>query len=171
MDSKEKINEFFVNCFYSILGAEERAMEAISNGKLSLKEIHLIDAVFKCKASGENNFSNIAKLLGITLGTLTTSFSRLEEKGYLIKEQHKNDKRVYYIEPTRLAELINDEHAAFHQDMVNGIIELLSESELQHLLGALDILEKFFNEIRPGLREKRDKKKAAVNSGAESLDS
>lgn len=154
MDNREKINNFFINCFYSILGAEERAMEAISNDKLSLKEIHLIEAVFKAKATGENNFSTIAKLLRITLGTLTTSFSKLEKKGYLVKEQHKNDKRVYYIEPTRLAELINNEHTAFHQQMVDGIIESLSEPEQGQLTDALKVLEDFFNEIRPKLREK-----------------
>lgn len=160
MDNKEKINDFFVNCFYSILGAEERAMEAITNGKLSLKEIHLIEAVFKAKAAAENNFSGIAKILGVTLGTLTISFSKLEKKGYLVKEQHKADKRVFYVEPTRLAELINAEHSKFHKEMVDGIIELLSKTELEHLVDALEVLDKFFNEVRPGLRDRRNKKLA-----------
>jgi DNA-binding MarR family transcriptional regulator len=143
----EKLNDFFVTCFYSILNAEERALESISNGKLSLKEIHVIEAVFKAKATGENNFSNIAKLLGVTLGTLTTSFSKLEEKGYLLKEQHKGDKRVYYIEPTRLAGLINDEHTAFHKKMMEGIIDTVTEEEFGHIIAALGKLNEFFNKL------------------------
>jgi len=147
LGNKEKLNEFFVSCFYSILSAEERTLESISNGKLSLKEIHVIEAVFKAKSTNENNFSTIAKLLGVTLGTLTISFSKLEKKGYLVKEQHKNDKRIYYIEPTRLAELINDEHAAFHKKMIGGIIETVTEEELENLVGALNILNNFFKSL------------------------
>ena len=144
MNGKENLNAFFVDCFYSILNAEERALEEMSNGKLSLKEIHVIEAVFKAKATNENNFSTIAKILGVTLGTLTTSFSRLEKKGYLTKRQGTEDKRVYYIEPTRLGTLINDEHTVFHNKMIHDIIEQLSDDELEHLLAALKSLGSFF---------------------------
>ncbi len=144
--NKAKLNAFFVNCFYTILSAEERALESISNGKLSLKEIHVIEAVFKAKDEGENgnNFSAVAKILGVTLGTLTVSFSRLEKKGYLYKRRDENDKRVYYIEPTRLAALINDEHTAFHQKMIGDVIENLSPDEIEHLTAALKTLDRFF---------------------------
>jgi DNA-binding MarR family transcriptional regulator len=147
LNNKEKLNEFFVSCFYSILDAEERALESIERGKLSLKEIHVIEAVFKTKKTNENNFSTIAKLLGVTLGTLTASFIKLEKKGYLFKEQNKNDKRVYSMEPTRIAELANDEHAAFHQKMINGITKTITEKELENLVGALDALDNFFKDL------------------------
>ena len=145
--NNQKLNEFFVNCFYSILNAEERVMESITNGKLSLKEIHVIDAVFRARLTGENNFSTIAKVLGVTLGTFTTSFSKLEEKGYLIKEQFKDDKRIYYVEPTRLAKLINDEHTAFHQKMMQGIMDTVTEKELENIIVALGKLSEFFNKL------------------------
>jgi DNA-binding MarR family transcriptional regulator len=145
--NKKTLNAFFVNCFYTIMAEEERALESLSNGKLSLKEIHVIEAVFKAKAEGENenNFSGVAKILGITLGTLTASFSRLEKKGYLFKRRDEKDKRVYYIEPTRLATLINGEHTAFHQKMIEDIIENLSPDEIAHLTAALKTLDKFFS--------------------------
>jgi len=149
MDKLEKLNDFFVTCFYSILSAEQRALDAVSNGKLklSIREIHVIEAVFKAKATGENNFSTIAKLLGVTLGTLTASFSKLEKKGYLVKEQDKKDKRVYYIMPTRLAGLINDEHAAFHKRMIDGIAERVPDKDLGRLSDALKALSDYFNEL------------------------
>lgn len=147
MDVKSELNEFFVSCFYSILSAEERTLESITNGKLTLKEIHLIDAVFQSKDAGENNFSSIAKRLGVTLGTLTTSYAKLEKKGYLVKVQDKKDKRIFYIEPTRLAALINNEHAAFHKNMINGVEKSLSAEELLQLTSVLKKLRAFFDAL------------------------
>jgi len=145
MDVTEKLNDFFVTCFYSILSAEERALESISNGKLSLKEIHVIEAVFKAKKRGENNFLTIAKILSITPGTLTTAFAKLEKKGYLVKRQDKADKRIYYIEPTRLAELINNEHSAFHRKFIEGVVRTLPRDDLDRLANTLKTVSDFFN--------------------------
>jgi len=146
--NRQELNDFFVSCFNSILRAEENALESITNGKLTIKEIHFIEAVFKAQAVGENCFSTIANFLGITVGTLTTSFSRLEKKGYLVKEQDKSDKRIYYIVPTRLAELIHKEHAAFHKKMVESVIEMLSEKEIDDLVRSLKDLDNFFHEFK-----------------------
>ncbi len=147
-EKKEKLNEFFVSCFYSILNAEERALESLSNGKLSLKEIHVIEAVYKAKAAGNNNFSTIAKLLNITPGTLTASFTKLEEKGYLVRVQHTSNKRVYYIEPTPLAEMINEKHTVFHERMIDDIVHVLPDIKIDELIDTLGVLTRYFNRIK-----------------------
>jgi len=146
MTKSEKLNHFFVSCFYSILDAEQKAIEIMFDGKLSLKEVHVIDAVFRAKLLGKNTFSHIASVLNIVLGTLTTSYTRLEEKGYLTKRQDQNDKRVFYIEPTPLGEYVNEKHNEFHQRMIAGIIETISGKDLDDLIHALDVLDKFFKE-------------------------
>ena len=146
MTNKEELNNFFVSCFYTILRAEEVALESITGGTLTTKEIHFIDAVFKAKAAGENCFSTIANFLGITLGTLTTTFLRLQEKGYLTKEQDAQDKRIYYIVPTQLAEFIHKEHTAFHEKMIDSIMHTLTEKEADNLIIALKKLDEFFHE-------------------------
>ena len=146
MSVKEELNNFFVSCFNSILRMEENALEPITNGTLTIKEIHFIDAVFRAQAVGENCFSTIAGFLGITIGTLTKSFLRLEKKGYLTKEQDKDDKRIFYIVPTRLAELIRKEHAAFHEKMIDSVVRKVSPDQLNVLLDALKILDPFFSE-------------------------
>ena len=142
----EKLNDFLVSCFYSILWAEEKALGPVSNNTLSIKEIHVIDAVCKAKTKNKNTFSHIANILNITLGTLTTSFARLQRKGYLAKRQDATDKRVYFIEPTELGIFINKKHDEFHKKMVEGIIELLPEKELDNLVSSLGVLETFFRQ-------------------------
>ena len=145
MAIREDLNTFFVDCFYSILYTEERQLESVTNGHVTLKEIHLIEAVFQSKATNENNFSTIAKKLKITLGTLTTAFTKLEKKGYLVKEQDKKDKRIYYVNPTRLAEFINAEHTRFHEKLIEGIVNTLGEEEQHNLVNALKQLTQFFD--------------------------
>lgn len=148
MTNKKELNKFFLSCFNGILRAEETALDLITNAKLTMKEIHFIEAVFNAKERGENISSTIANMLGVTMGTLTASFARLERKGYLTKERCKNDKRVYYIIPTRLAELINKEHAAFHEKMVDSIIEAVPEKQLDGVVLSLKALTIFFEEYR-----------------------
>ncbi len=150
MAIREDLNTFFVECFYSILKAEERALESISNSALTLKEIHVIEAVFKCMSEGKNNFSQVAEMLDVTLGTLTASFSKLEKKGYLMKQQAEFDKRNFYIIPTRLAEMVNEEHTRFHEKMVDGIAASLNEQDAQNMIKALKELARYFKTIGRG---------------------
>ena len=145
-NNKEKLNHFFASCFNYILRAEERALESISNGKLTLKEIHFIEAVFKAMAVGENCLSTLARMLRVTMGTAATSFKKLEQKGYLYKEQDQQDKRIYYIIPTKLAELVNREHTAFHEEVIDDIVKHLNGAELDALTGALEKMAEYFDD-------------------------
>jgi len=146
-DAREKrLKDFFVKCFYTILSTAEKAIEAFSEGELSLKEIRLIDAVYK--SAGANNFSNVAKALGITLGTLTTSFSRLEKKGYLYKVQDDGDKRIFYIEPTPHGAEMYRQYKVFHEKMFAGIVSTVSETQLDNMIEALKSLDKFFVSLK-----------------------
>ncbi|MCL2255378.1 MAG: winged helix DNA-binding protein [Firmicutes bacterium] len=156
--NKEKLQDFFISSFYSILSTEEKALEAFSGGELSLKEIHLIAAVFKTKSANKNNFSTVARVLNITLGTLTTSFSRLQRKGYLKKVPHETDKRIFYIEPTDKAEMIHAEHVIFHEKMMAGIVGSLSEEEMGGLMESLTKLDNFFKQLRAEYKSKFAKK-------------
>ncbi len=144
---KDELNAFFVSVFNSILAVEERNLEAMSNGKVTLKEIHVIEAVYKCMEKGENNFSAIAQRLNITLSTLTAAYSKLERKGYLTKERDKKDKRVYWIFPTHIAELINNEHTAWHENLVDGIAATLTEEEQRNLAATLKNLGEYFAKL------------------------
>jgi len=140
----EVLNEFMVDTFYSILHEEERALENLSNGKLTLKEIHVIEAVFKAQKTNNNTFSNIAGALRISLGTLTEAFAKLEKKGYLIKEQDQNDKRVFYIVPTPIAQMINAEHTKWHKKLIDDMIKTIPENDLPNFIDAMKNLREFF---------------------------
>lgn len=75
----EVLNQFLVEVFGQILKAEAACL---AGKDLSLRELHLIDAV--CRAvdqGGDNRSTAIAAALGITAGTLTSAVNLLEKKG------------------------------------------------------------------------------------------
>ncbi|MCL2370754.1 MAG: MarR family winged helix-turn-helix transcriptional regulator [Firmicutes bacterium] len=146
MDNKDKIQDFFIKCFYTILSTAEKSIENISDGELSLKEMRLIDAVYK--SAGNNNFSTVAKVLGVTLGTLTTSFARLEKKGYLYKVQDDGDKRIFYIEPTPHGAEMYKQYKSFHEKMFAGITKSITEPQIETMVDALQKLDKFFTSLK-----------------------
>lgn len=140
----EVLNEFMEECFYSILDYEKRILEPLVNGKLTIREIHLVDMVSRLQKIGDNNFSGIADKLGITLGTLTTAFNKLEKKGYLKKERYLIDNRVYYITTTPLAEKVLSEHAKWHEKLIESVQQVVPEKDLDNLINAFKSLTEYF---------------------------
>lgn len=140
---KKDLNAFLVGAFQSILKTEENYFARGKFKNLSVKEMHLIDAVVKLK---ENNIAKrIARELNITQSSLTTAVSTLEKKGMLIRKQDEKDKRVVKICVTELAMEAYEHHRQFHKDMVEAVMNSLDEQELNILVKSLDKITAFFN--------------------------
>lgn len=143
-DIKNDLNEFFVDCFYTILRNEEQSLENISNGKLSLKEIHVIEAITKTKKRNENTHAGVARMLQITPGSLTVAVNVLERKGYVIKRRNEKDKRITYLELSELGEFINQHHEKYHDNMIEAVVRLTDENEQKVLTSALKKIAQYF---------------------------
>jgi DNA-binding MarR family transcriptional regulator len=124
MDYREHLlNRFLVEAFYQILRTEELCISRAGYDNLSLKELHVIEAVCRAEEEGSGNrATSIARSLGVTSGTLTTAVSLLEKKGYLIRQRDAEDKRVVRIRPTELGLTANRSHEAFHREMVRDVM-------------------------------------------------
>lgn len=139
-----KINQFLVEVFDQILRREEEALTA-QYPKLSLREIHLIDAV--CRAAdhgGDNRATAIAAAQGVTAGTLTSSVNLLERKGYVERQRDEHDRRAVRILPTPLAREAEAAHRAFHRQMVDQVLAELTAAEADVLVDTLGKLARFF---------------------------
>ena len=77
----QALNHVLVRLFNDILMIEERALCTGEFKDLSVKEMHVLEAVGG--AGEENNMSSIAQRLKVTTGTLTVSVQTLCRKGYL----------------------------------------------------------------------------------------
>lgn len=144
--NKTALNHFLVETFNDILRYEEMALEALTNNRLSISEIHLLEAVYETQPTRENTSTVVARKLGITLGSLTTAVSTLEKKGYLIRERDRNDKRVFYLMPTPIAGFVNAKHVEFHQGMIDDVVSSLTLEEEQVLAQALEKVRRYFEQ-------------------------
>lgn len=141
MDKAEKMNSFLVNVFNEVLKTEESNIQKY--GDLSLREIHVIEAV--CNAEqGDNCATAIAENLRVTAGTLTTAVSVLEKKGYLIRNKDAKDKRVVRILATEKGREAKIHHDEFHRHMVDDILQTLTEEEATVFVRALESIGVFF---------------------------
>ena len=140
----EVLNRFLVDVFNGILKTEEQVLV----GKwpdLTVREIHLIEEV--CRTVDENRDNRataIAAAQRVTAGTLTTAVTLLEKKGYLERRRDGNDRRAVRIHPTEKGRQANEDHTAFHREMVTDVLAVLSEEECRVFLRALDTLGAFF---------------------------
>lgn len=142
----EILNRFLVEIFNEILRTEERCITQGGYDDLSIRELHVIEAVCQCAEKGKNTASDIAALLDVVPGTLTVSTVALERKGYLTRSRDALDRRVVRICPTDKGLSANADHALFHRRMTDQVLNLLSEEETVVFMRALDRLTQFFHQ-------------------------
>lgn len=133
------INQVLVTLFNSILRIEENALRTRD---LSIREIHVIEAVCQAK---DSRMTALAQSLHITTGSMSVAVSTLERKGYLRRERQREDKRVIDIRPTEKALEVEQQHEAFHREMTNAVIDILPPGELAVLMKALDGIDHYFS--------------------------
>ena len=141
MDAYESINKILVHLFNDIWGLEEKAVITEEFKDLTNNDMHIIEVV---GLGDGNNMSTIAKKLGITVGSLTTSMNSLVNKKYAVRHRSEEDRRIVNIKLTEKGEQAYHHHANFHKKMVEAVVETLDEEEIPVLTKALDNLYQFF---------------------------
>lgn len=140
MDNLEQIlEEILCSSYTKIIYYEEKILKTL-NG-LTLKECHTIDVIYNTMRSKTNTSTNIANILGITLGTLTTNIDRLCEKGYVSRDKSEKDKRITIINLTEEGLNIRKKHELSHKKLIKTAIEKLSTSEKVALMNAINKIE------------------------------
>ena len=140
MDNLEQIlEEILCSSYTKLIYHEEKILKEL--GSFTLKEFHTLDVIYHCMRNKSNTSSNIAKILGITLGTLTTNVDRLCEKGYVSREKSDKDKRITVLCLTQEGLNIKKKHEAYHKKMVRSAINKLSTSEKVALTNAINKIE------------------------------
>ena len=140
-DSKRIINDIIVELFKNILTIEELSLKNRGIKDLSMTEIHTIEAIARAESK---TMSEIADLLDITMGTLTSCISKLESKGYVYRNKDPHDRRVVLASLTKKGELVEKIHRNFHDEMVTHVMIDLKLDEDKSLIKALENINEFF---------------------------
>ncbi len=131
------MNELMIDIFNDILTIEQSDLKKGYFKDLSITEIHTIEAIGMYVP---RNMSEVARDIGITLGTLTTAVSNLVKKGYVERKKSENDRRVVNIDLTKKGKLAYRIHAKFHRDIIRETIDGLDEKEKNTLVNVLEKL-------------------------------
>lgn len=141
MDPHETINNILVNLFNEILKLEEEAIITDEFKDITNNDMHIIEAV---GLSGENTMSVVAKKLGITAGSLTTSVNSLVNKKYVTRQRSEEDRRVVFLKLTEKGKRAYEHHREYHRQMTEAVISRLDENEVPVLIKTLTGLSDFF---------------------------
>lgn len=141
MDPHETINDILVNLFNEILKLEEEAIITDEFKDITNNDMHIIEAV---RLSGENTMSVVAKKLGITAGSLTTSVNSLVNKKYVTRQRSEEDRRVVFLKLTEKGKRAYEHHREYHRQMTEAVISRLDENEVPVLIKTLTGLSDFF---------------------------
>lgn len=141
MNAHETINDILVHLFNEIWELEAEAIITAEYKDISNNDMHIIEAI---GPGVDSTMSVVAKKLGITAGSLTTSVNSLVNKKYVVRERSESDRRVVYIRLTEKGRRAFFHHKDFHMQMTDAVIQSLDEGEIPVLLKTLNGLSEFF---------------------------
>ncbi len=140
--NESMIDRVLVHLFNDLLRIEERTLQK-QIGDLSMREVHIIEAV--CAAQAEDNTMTVlAAMLRITVGSLTVAIKTLERKGYVLRQRSELDRRRVHVLPLPPALEVERHHRAFHQRMVEAVTTAVPPEELDVLIKSLHAIYDYF---------------------------
>ena len=139
--TRRTLNETLVKLFNNVMSIEEKAVITEEFKDITNNDMHIIEAI---GIEEPRRMSDIAKRLDVTMGTLTTNMNSLEEKGYIVRERSKTDKRVVLVVLTPKGKKAFYHHRCFHRDMIKAIVKGLDEDEMKVMIKCLLNINEFF---------------------------
>lgn len=145
MERYDVFHDILVNLFQEIMDIEEKALITAEFKNISVNDMHIIEAI----GTGEpKNMSTVAKLMSVTVGTLTIAINNLVKKGYVSRVRSEEDRRVVFILLTEKGKRAYQHHREFHDGMVKALVEGLDEGQQKILVKSLLNLRTFFNSYK-----------------------
>lgn len=141
MDTYNVLNEMLVKLFHDIMNIEQKAIITQQFKDITNNDMHVMEAI---GIDESKNMSAIARELSVTVGTLTIAINSLVKKGYVERERSRVDRRVVYISLSEKGREAYEHHAEFHKAMIDGIIESMSQEEMEVLIKTVAKLNLWF---------------------------
>lgn len=150
--SLKHINNLLTTVYSDIMRVEERELRKSEFKDISLRELHAIDAItmYEHKTS-----SQVANELMVTAGSLSIMVSNLVRKGYVMRINGEDDRRIIRLGLTDRGRLIYRAHDSFHRHMVKKFIEGFDDEQVEIIERALLNLRAFL-EYPPRINSKKE---------------
>jgi DNA-binding MarR family transcriptional regulator len=142
---KEGLEEEIIRAFYELYNLMEVILKYKTSESLTLKESFIIEIIKRLTESNDNIVSNVSDILNITNASASIAISTLEKKGFLTRINSVKDRRVYFIELTEKAKLINQKQQEFRQRALKdifGTVNIVEKAGMASMLKKLRIFIK-----------------------------
>lgn len=144
MDSYNQLNEVLVHLFNHTMKIEEQSLIRDEFKDISINDIHIIEAIGDGEAK---NMSSIARLVGVTVGTLTIAMNNLVKKGYVVRTRSEKDRRVVLISLDEKGRRAYKRHEQFHLEMIQAMRQGLDDEQCRVLTQAMRNLREHFKTV------------------------
>ena len=145
MSNYEVLHDILVRLFQEILDIESKTLITSEFKDISVNDMHIIEAIGEKEPK---NMSTVAKIMSVTVGTLTIAINSLVKKGYVHRERSEEDRRVVLISLTEKGRKANAHHQKFHDGMIQAVLKDLDEDQQKILVKSLMNLRGFFDSYR-----------------------
>ena len=145
MSNYDVLHDILVKLFQEVLDIESKALITPEFKDISVNDMHIIEAIGEKEPK---NMSSVAKIMSVTVGTLTIAINSLVKKGYVHRERSEEDRRVVLISLTEKGKKANAHHMKFHDGMIQAVLKDLNEEQQEVLVKALMNLRTFFDSYR-----------------------
>lgn len=137
------LNDFFLHTALHLMTLEEQSLRRVCSEDLSVRELHVIEAVSSLEQIGKNTMAEIAKYLRLSPASLTTAANVLVKKHYLQREYSAYDRRVIFVKLTESGKESNRKYLDFVRNMIYNITKNLDEESADSLIESLMKLREF----------------------------
>lgn len=145
MSNYDVLHDILVKLFQEVLDIESKALITPEFKDISVNDMHIIEAIGEKEPK---NMSSVAKIMSVTVGTLTIAINSLVKKGYVHRERSEEDRRVVLISLTEKGRKANAHHMKFHDGMIQAVLKDLDEEQQKILVKSLLNLRAFFDSYR-----------------------
>lgn len=147
------LNDYFLHSALHMMALEEQCLRKVCADDLSIRELHVIEAVAVLSTQHKNTMAEIARYLHLSPASLTTAVNTLVRKEYLVREYSPADRRVIFVENTEKGEEANRKYLDFVRNMIwyisKDIDEQTSDVMIEALMKLSDYLENGEGEFPP----------------------
>ena len=131
------LNDYFLHSALHLLTLEEQCLRKSCASDLSVRELHVIEAVAALGESGKNTMAEIARYLHLSPASLTTAVNVLVKKEYIVRDYSPVDRRVIYVRLTEKGIDANRSYLDFVREMICRVTENVDEQSADSMIEAM----------------------------------
>jgi len=131
------LNDYFLHSALRLISQEEQCLRRICSPDLSIRELHVVEAVACLQTDSRSTMAEIARYLHLSPASLTTAVNVLVKKGFLEREYSAEDRRVIHVRLTEAGEAANRKYLDFVRNMLYEVSSDLDEDVADRMIETL----------------------------------